>query len=160
MHTGPTGQLWPCCLCLWPAGKLWTSRFSRGFLVLFPTLYFFWYNLTAVQKPSFSTYWRKNQPKSLTLVWLSMHSPTYNHFTGLGRGKASCTFWRFFFQKTFLFPPECNCGGRMCDSQTGECLADSPEVSTGTDCPTISKIIMRTPKINIALLFRCLQILT
>uniref|UniRef100_A0A8C0FFB7 Laminin subunit alpha-4 n=1 Tax=Bubo bubo TaxID=30461 RepID=A0A8C0FFB7_BUBBB len=33
---------------------------------------------------------------------------------------------------------ECNCGGRMCDSQTGECLADSPEVSTGTDCPTIS----------------------
>ncbi|KFP73853.1 Laminin subunit alpha-4, partial [Apaloderma vittatum] len=32
----------------------------------------------------------------------------------------------------------CNCGGRMCDSQTGECLADSPEVSTGTDCPTIS----------------------
>ncbi|NWW95019.1 LAMA4 protein, partial [Rhynochetos jubatus] len=22
---------------------------------------------------------------------------------------------------------ECNCGGRMCDSQTGECLADSPE---------------------------------
>jgi len=32
----------------------------------------------------------------------------------------------------------------MCDSQTGECLADSPEVSTGTDCPTISKnIIMR-----------------
>ncbi|KAK2534799.1 Lama4 [Columba guinea] len=33
---------------------------------------------------------------------------------------------------------ECNCGGRMCDSQTGECLADSPEVSSGTDCPTIS----------------------
>ncbi|KFQ55287.1 Laminin subunit alpha-4, partial [Nestor notabilis] len=33
---------------------------------------------------------------------------------------------------------ECNCGGRMCDSQTGECLADSPQVSTGTDCPTIS----------------------
>ncbi|XP_074675396.1 laminin subunit alpha-4 isoform X1 [Strix aluco] len=33
---------------------------------------------------------------------------------------------------------ECNCGGTMCDSQTGECLADSPEVSTGTDCPTIS----------------------
>ncbi|XP_010215106.1 PREDICTED: laminin subunit alpha-4 [Tinamus guttatus] len=33
---------------------------------------------------------------------------------------------------------ECNCGGRMCDSQTGECLADSPGVSTGTDCPTIS----------------------
>uniref|UniRef100_U3J2Y1 Laminin subunit alpha-4 n=1 Tax=Anas platyrhynchos platyrhynchos TaxID=8840 RepID=U3J2Y1_ANAPP len=33
---------------------------------------------------------------------------------------------------------ECNCGGRMCDSQTGECLADSPVVSTGTDCPTIS----------------------
>uniref|UniRef100_A0A8C0B563 Laminin subunit alpha-4 n=1 Tax=Buteo japonicus TaxID=224669 RepID=A0A8C0B563_9AVES len=33
---------------------------------------------------------------------------------------------------------ECNCGGRMCDSETGECLADSPEVSTGTDCPTIS----------------------
>ncbi|XP_067149929.1 laminin subunit alpha-4 isoform X1 [Apteryx mantelli] len=33
---------------------------------------------------------------------------------------------------------ECNCGGKMCDSQTGECLADSPEVSTGTDCPTIS----------------------
>uniref|UniRef100_A0A8B9RYI1 Laminin subunit alpha-4 n=1 Tax=Accipiter nisus TaxID=211598 RepID=A0A8B9RYI1_9AVES len=33
---------------------------------------------------------------------------------------------------------ECNCGGRMCDSQTGECLADSPELSTGTDCPTIS----------------------
>ncbi|KFV64282.1 Laminin subunit alpha-4 [Dryobates pubescens] len=33
---------------------------------------------------------------------------------------------------------ECNCGGRMCDSQTGECLADSPEASTGTDCPTIS----------------------
>ncbi|XP_051469051.1 laminin subunit alpha-4 isoform X2 [Apus apus] len=33
---------------------------------------------------------------------------------------------------------ECNCGGRMCDSQTGECLADAPEVSTGTDCPTIS----------------------
>ncbi|NXP33617.1 LAMA4 protein, partial [Leiothrix lutea] len=32
----------------------------------------------------------------------------------------------------------CNCGGRMCDSQTGECLADSPEVSTDTDCPTIS----------------------
>lgn len=32
----------------------------------------------------------------------------------------------------------CNCGGRMCDSQTGECLADSPLVSTGTDCPTIS----------------------
>uniref|UniRef100_A0A8C0FBM9 Laminin subunit alpha-4 n=1 Tax=Bubo bubo TaxID=30461 RepID=A0A8C0FBM9_BUBBB len=28
---------------------------------------------------------------------------------------------------------ECNCGGRMCDSQTGECLADSPEVSTGCD---------------------------
>uniref|UniRef100_A0A8C3TTX2 Laminin subunit alpha-4 n=1 Tax=Catharus ustulatus TaxID=91951 RepID=A0A8C3TTX2_CATUS len=28
----------------------------------------------------------------------------------------------------------CNCGGRMCDSQTGECLADSPEVSTDTDC--------------------------
>lgn len=26
----------------------------------------------------------------------------------------------------------------MCDSQTGECLADSPEVSTDTDCPTIS----------------------
>lgn len=26
----------------------------------------------------------------------------------------------------------------MCDSQTGECLADSPVVSTGTDCPTIS----------------------
>lgn len=36
----------------------------------------------------------------------------------------------------------------MCDSQTGECLADSPELSTGTDCPTISKmIIMRTPKL-------------
>ncbi|KFP02184.1 Laminin subunit alpha-4 [Calypte anna] len=33
---------------------------------------------------------------------------------------------------------ECNCGGRMCDSKTGECLADSPELSTGTDCPTIS----------------------
>uniref|UniRef100_A0A663LXL1 Laminin subunit alpha-4 n=1 Tax=Athene cunicularia TaxID=194338 RepID=A0A663LXL1_ATHCN len=33
---------------------------------------------------------------------------------------------------------ECNCGRRMCDSHTGECLADSPEVSTGTDCPTIS----------------------
>ncbi|XP_027548756.1 laminin subunit alpha-4 isoform X3 [Neopelma chrysocephalum] len=33
---------------------------------------------------------------------------------------------------------ECNCGGRMCDSQTGECLADSPEASTDTDCPTIS----------------------
>ncbi|NXS28960.1 LAMA4 protein, partial [Pomatostomus ruficeps] len=32
----------------------------------------------------------------------------------------------------------CNCGGRMCDSQTGECLADSPEVSTDTGCPTIS----------------------
>ncbi|XP_031467021.1 laminin subunit alpha-4 isoform X1 [Phasianus colchicus] len=32
----------------------------------------------------------------------------------------------------------CNCGGRMCDSQTGECLADSPVISTGTDCPTIS----------------------
>ncbi|KFW87168.1 Laminin subunit alpha-4 [Manacus vitellinus] len=32
----------------------------------------------------------------------------------------------------------CNCGGRMCDSQTGECLADSPEASTDTDCPTIS----------------------
>uniref|UniRef100_A0A8U7NET7 Laminin subunit alpha-4 n=1 Tax=Corvus moneduloides TaxID=1196302 RepID=A0A8U7NET7_CORMO len=32
----------------------------------------------------------------------------------------------------------CSCGGRMCDSQTGECLADSPEVSTDTDCPTIS----------------------
>uniref|UniRef100_A0A8V0YED5 Laminin subunit alpha-4 n=1 Tax=Gallus gallus TaxID=9031 RepID=A0A8V0YED5_CHICK len=32
----------------------------------------------------------------------------------------------------------CNCGGRMCDSRTGECLADSPLVSTGTDCPTIS----------------------
>uniref|UniRef100_A0A8C3GV94 Laminin subunit alpha-4 n=1 Tax=Corvus moneduloides TaxID=1196302 RepID=A0A8C3GV94_CORMO len=28
----------------------------------------------------------------------------------------------------------CSCGGRMCDSQTGECLADSPEVSTDTDC--------------------------
>uniref|UniRef100_A0A672UXW2 Laminin subunit alpha-4 n=1 Tax=Strigops habroptila TaxID=2489341 RepID=A0A672UXW2_STRHB len=28
---------------------------------------------------------------------------------------------------------ECNCGGRMCDSQTGECLADSPQVSTGCD---------------------------
>uniref|UniRef100_A0A8B9ZHF6 Laminin subunit alpha-4 n=1 Tax=Anas platyrhynchos TaxID=8839 RepID=A0A8B9ZHF6_ANAPL len=28
---------------------------------------------------------------------------------------------------------ECNCGGRMCDSQTGECLADSPVVSTGCD---------------------------
>ncbi|NXH10683.1 LAMA4 protein, partial [Bucco capensis] len=33
---------------------------------------------------------------------------------------------------------ECNCGGRMCDSQTGECLADSADVSAGTDCPTIS----------------------
>ncbi|NXG20283.1 LAMA4 protein, partial [Grallaria varia] len=32
----------------------------------------------------------------------------------------------------------CNCGGRMCDSQTGECLADSPEASADTDCPTIS----------------------
>uniref|UniRef100_A0A669QFQ5 Laminin subunit alpha-4 n=1 Tax=Phasianus colchicus TaxID=9054 RepID=A0A669QFQ5_PHACC len=27
----------------------------------------------------------------------------------------------------------CNCGGRMCDSQTGECLADSPVISTGCD---------------------------
>lgn len=49
----------------------------------------------------------------------------------------------------------------MCDSQTGECLADSPEVSSGTDCPTISKkTIMTTPKINIGLIFTCLEILT
>lgn len=40
MHNGPAGQLWPCCLCSWPAGKLWTSDFSRGFLVLFPVSYF------------------------------------------------------------------------------------------------------------------------
>ncbi|NXF90445.1 LAMA4 protein, partial [Eubucco bourcierii] len=45
-------------------------------------------------------------------------------FYGDARGAKNCT--------------ECKCGGRMCDSQTGECLADSPEASTGTDCPTIS----------------------
>lgn len=92
---------------------------------------------------------------------LSMHNPTYDHFTDLGRGKVNFMFGSFFFQKSFLFPPECNCGGRMCDSLTGECLADSPQVSTGTDCPTISKkIIMRTLNINISLVFRCLQTLT
>lgn len=49
----------------------------------------------------------------------------------------------------------------MCDSQTGECLADSPVVSTGTDCPTISKKnTMRTPKVTAVLVFQCLQILT
>lgn len=85
-----------------------------------------------------------------------MHNPKYNNVTSLGRG--SCTFLIFFSQKPFLFPPACNCGGRMCDSQTGECLADSPEVSTDTDCPTISKnFIMKTPKINIALILRSLQ---
>lgn len=162
MYNGPAVQLWPLCLCLWPAGKLWTSRFSTGFLVLFPVSYFIWSNSTAVQRTPFSTGWRKNQPKKpLILVWLSMHNPTCNHVTSLGRGNVGCTFWRSFFQKSFLFPAECNCGGRMCDSQTGECLADSPEVSTGTDCPTISKkIIMKTPKINITLVVRCLQILT
>lgn len=65
------------------------------------------------------------------------------------------SFWRVFVQKFFLFPPECNCGGRTCDSQTGECLADSPAVSTGTDCPTISKKTVRgTSRL------RCLQILS
>ncbi|XP_074846818.1 laminin subunit alpha-4 [Carettochelys insculpta] len=30
---------------------------------------------------------------------------------------------------------ECNCRGGLCDSRTGECVAEGP---TGTDCPTIS----------------------
>uniref|UniRef100_A0A663LXP2 Laminin subunit alpha 4 n=1 Tax=Athene cunicularia TaxID=194338 RepID=A0A663LXP2_ATHCN len=40
---------------------------------------------------------------------------------------------KILLSKTLFFSPECNCGRRMCDSHTGECLADSPEVSTGCD---------------------------
>lgn len=153
MYNGPSGQFWSRWLYLWPTFEKVISAEVFSFCF---QLHISFVQIWPVQETSFPTTGRKI---SLQSPWFEYPHTILNIIISLVLGGER--FRRFFFHRSFLFPPACNCGGRMCDSQTGECLADSPEVSTDTDCPTISKsLIIKKPIINIALIFRSLQILT
>lgn len=157
MYNGPSGQLWPCWLYLWPSFEWVISAEVFSFCF---QLHISFVQTWPVQETPFPSTKRKISP-SCSWYWFEYSHTIPSIIISRVLGGGVIHFEDSSFKSPFFFPPACNCGGRMCDSQTGECLADSPEVSTGTDCPTISKnIIMKTPTINIALIFRSLQILT